>query len=50
MKLDNSDQPLKMPSVGEIAPLFSLPATDGSLISLEDYPKPVALVFMRHLA
>ncbi len=41
---------LRIPKVGEIAPDFVLPATDGTTIELATYPKPVALVFMRHLA
>lgn len=39
-----------LPSVGERAPDFVLPATDGGSIRLSQYPKPVALVFLRHLS
>ena len=35
---------------GELAPDFTLPATDGTTVSLSSYPKPLALVFFRHLA
>ncbi len=28
---------------------FSLPATDDTIVHLAAYPKPVALVFLRHL-
>lgn len=41
---------LRVPGVGEIAPAFALPATDGTAVDLGSYPKPVALVFLRHLA
>jgi len=41
---------LRQPQVGEIAPDFTLPATDGSTVTLSSYPKPLALVFFRHLA
>ncbi len=37
------------PRVGELAPDFSLPAIDGGAVRLAEYPKPVALVFLRHL-
>jgi hypothetical protein len=40
----------RVPKVGETAPNFVLPATDGSTVELATYPKPTALVFMRHLA
>lgn len=36
--------------VGEQAPDFTLPATDGSTVTLSSYPKPLAVVFFRHLA
>lgn len=36
--------------VGDSAPDFELPAADGGTLRLADYPKPVALVFLRHLA
>lgn len=46
-----SNQPvLRLPRVGQVAPNFSLPATDGTNVELSVYPKPVALVFLRHLA
>ena len=41
---------LRIPKIGEIAPNFVLPATDGSMVELAIYPKPTVLVFMRHLA
>jgi peroxiredoxin len=33
-----------------MAPDFTLPATDGGTVHLAEYPRPVALVFLRHLA
>jgi hypothetical protein len=36
--------------VGEPAPDFTLPATDSGVIHVAAYPKPVALIFLRHLA
>jgi hypothetical protein len=36
--------------VGEAAPPFTLPTTDGATITLDSAPKPLALVFLRHLA
>jgi peroxiredoxin len=41
---------LRVPKVGELAPNFTLPATDGSIIELTKYHNPVALIFLRHLA
>lgn len=40
----------RLPRAGEPAPDFTLPATDGGAVHLAEYPKPVALVFLRHLA
>jgi peroxiredoxin len=40
----------RLPHAGEPAPDFTLPATDGGTVHLAAYPKPVALVFLRHLA
>jgi len=40
---------LQLPLVGTIAPNFNLPAIDGERVELASYPKPVALIFMRHL-
>ncbi|MBI3652757.1 MAG: hypothetical protein HY231_17175 [Acidobacteria bacterium] len=45
-----TNQILRQPLIGEPAPDFSLPATDGQLVHLGDYPKPVSLTFLRHLA
>ncbi len=39
----------RLPRVGELALDFSLPAIDGGAVQLAEYPKPVALVFLRHL-
>lgn len=47
-KMESSS--LKLPRIGESAPTFTLPATEGSEVSLAAYPKPLALSFMRHLA
>ena len=41
---------MRLPGVGELAPDFKLEALDGSIVNLSEYPKPVALVFLRHLA
>jgi hypothetical protein len=41
---------LRLPKVGAMAQGFVLPATDGTMVDLAAYPKPVALVFLRHLA
>ncbi|MEI6046295.1 MAG: hypothetical protein WCS37_18250 [Chloroflexota bacterium] len=41
---------LRVPRVGEVAPNFTLPATDGSVVELATCSKPVALIFLRHLA
>lgn len=35
---------------GDLAPDFTLPATDGGAVRLSEHAKPVALVFLRHLA
>ena len=40
----------RLPHAGEPAPDFTLPATDGGTVDLAAYPKPVVLVFLRHLA
>ncbi|CAA9580473.1 MAG: hypothetical protein AVDCRST_MAG88-3260 [uncultured Thermomicrobiales bacterium] len=40
----------RVPGVGEIAPVFVLPATDGTTVELAVVRRPVALVFLRHLA
>ncbi len=39
----------RLPSVGALAPDFTLPATDGGVIHFAQFPKPVALIFLRHL-
>lgn len=41
---------LRKPRAGEIAPDFTLTSTDGEIVRLSDYPKPVSLTFLRHLA
>ena len=41
---------LRPPRVGECAPDFTLPATEGAEVRLALCPKPVILVFLRHLA
>lgn len=41
---------LRVPGVGETAPAFVLPATDGTTLELAAEWRPVALVFLRHLA
>lgn len=40
---------LSFPQVGKPAPDFALMAIDGAHVHLAAYPKPVALVFLRHL-
>jgi len=42
--------PLRLPREGASAPDFTLPATEGGEVQLSTSPKPVALVFLRHLA
>ncbi len=37
------------PRVGQQAPDFTLPAADSGVVRLSQHPKPVALVFLRHL-
>lgn len=37
------------PRIGEQAPDFALRSIDGVHVHLVEYPKPVALVFLRHL-
>ena len=44
------DKKLRQPQIGDLAPDFTLPATNGSMIKLKQHQKPVALVFLRHLA
>lgn len=41
---------LRLPRKSEPAPALRLPATEGTPVDLANYLKPVALVFMRHLA
>jgi peroxiredoxin len=45
-----TDNLLRQPQLGEVAPDFSLLATDGSTVTLADYPKPLSISFVRHLA
>lgn len=40
---------LHFPRAGEQAPDFTLPAIDGARVRLSEHPRPVALVFLRHL-
>lgn len=40
---------LRLPRAGEMAPEFTLPATDGGTVDLAGAAKPLALVFLRHL-
>ena len=40
---------LRLPRAGKMAPAFALAATDGAPVDLATTPKPVALVFLRHL-
>jgi peroxiredoxin len=40
---------LRLPHAGETAPDFTLPSTNGEMVHLADFPKPVALLFLRHL-
>lgn len=42
--------PLRIPRVGEPAPDFEATDVDGCIVRLSQHPKPVALVFLRHLA
>jgi peroxiredoxin len=44
----NADLPLL--KIGDQAPDFTLPSADDGVISLAQLSKPVALVFLRHLA
>ena len=39
-----------MPQAGELALNFSQPDSAGEMVELARYPRPVGLVFMRHLA
>ena len=41
---------LRQPKIGDLAPDFTLTATTGSIVKLKEHKKPVALVFLRHLA
>ena len=41
--------PLRLPRAGELAPDFTLPSIEGEPVHLAAEPKPVALVFLRHL-
>lgn len=40
----------KLPRVGDLAPDFTLATTNGGALRLATVPRPVALVFLRHLA
>jgi peroxiredoxin len=42
--------PRPAPRAGDLAPDFTLPATDGTTVRLAELPAPVVLVFLRHLA
>ena len=41
---------LRIPSVDEPAPDFEATDVDGRAIVLSRQPKPIALIFLRHLA
>ncbi|MCS7055547.1 MAG: peroxiredoxin family protein [Thermoflexales bacterium] len=41
---------LRVPRVGEPAPDFKATDVDGNVVRLSHQRKPVALVFLRHLA
>jgi len=41
---------LRVPLVGEPAPDFEAVDVDGRPVALSRQPKPIALVFLRHLA
>jgi hypothetical protein len=45
-----TNQKIQQPKSGALAPDFSLPASDGSTVTLSKYPKPASLTFLRHLA
>jgi peroxiredoxin len=44
-----ADVTRNLPPVGALAPDFTLAATDGGAVHLADAPKPLGLVFLRHL-
>lgn len=41
--------PSRPPGLGAPAPEFVLPAAGGGTVRLREHPKPLALVFLRHL-
>ncbi|MCS6846964.1 MAG: hypothetical protein RMN52_04535 [Anaerolineae bacterium] len=41
---------LRIPQVSEPAPDFEATDVDGCIVALSQHPKPVAPVFLRHLA
>jgi hypothetical protein len=43
-------QPLRLPTNGDMAPDFSIASVNGGTIRMEEVPKPLLLVFLRHLA
>lgn len=48
--MTRDDQPTRVPRAGEPAPDFEAQSLDGTTLTLASHPKPVALVFLRHLA
>jgi peroxiredoxin len=41
---------LRLPKPGEDAPNFDLSCIDGGTVGMRDVPKPLLLIFLRHLA
>jgi peroxiredoxin len=48
--MTSDPRPARIPRAGDPAPNFQAYAVDGETVTLADHPKPVALVFLRHLA
>jgi len=47
---EKSTSRLRVPRIGDAAPLFEARDINGRNMSLAEHPKPLSLVFMRHLA